>query len=578
MGSRLREKYNLDTNNLHNIEPKSVLLLCHYYPGVAGAINDHIFAFEKYSKNEYFILSNLGDLPEWLDLSRFDALIIHYSLIACYDNYISPATRKLIREFRGFKSAFVQDDYRWINDTVNALSYMRINALFPLAGKDIIDIVYSPEKLPSVRKETVLAGYVPNELVTLEVKPYEDRIIDVGYRARKLPAWMGSHTLQKWQIAENCMQDVPRYNLKVDLSCKEEDRIYGSAWVEFITNCKATLGTESGASVCDFTGNIQRNVEAHLHVDPKADFNTLRELYFKDEDCKYLMNVISPRCFEAAALRTLMILYEGRYSDILVPWRHYVPLKHDHSNMDEVVHILNSPEKAKRIIEQAYKEVAMNEANSYQSMVELVDRVMDEEWTDAIVSSSERFLQNEFEWYRRHCLKTFGEKFNSEFEPALFFPTTSSDQVCRYDLESAINYFEIAFDSLNDISAITVRWSTNKVNIPKSFEIHEMRRGVIVNTRVVSNIDQKAFQIIRLPFLMRMRKLDGLRICVTTGERTYSILMVSVLARNSSSLYRYINNFKFKCMQLLHYSWAVLPEPVKRIVRPYVRIIRRLLS
>ena len=93
------------------------------------------------------------------------------------------------------------------------------------------------------------------------------------------------------------------------------------------------LGVESGASVFDFTGEIQSKVEQYEKENPGADFYEIRDKFFKKEDGKISLNQISPRCFEAAALKTLMILYEGEYSGILVPWRHYVPLKKDHSNI-----------------------------------------------------------------------------------------------------------------------------------------------------------------------------------------------------------------------------------------------------
>ena len=389
--------------NRQRSEPRrKILLLCHFYDGVAGTILDHIQAFKSHSKNEYFILSNLGDLPEWLSLAQFDGIVFHYSLVAAYDNYISPEGRRRIREFEGFKAAFVQDDYRWIDDTVSALAFMRVHALFPLAGREIIDAVYSPEKLPNVRKETVLAGYVSPNLVRLKVRPYVDREFDVGYRARKLPAWMGSHTLQKWQIAERFRDDARRVGLKVDISFLEADRIYGDRWIDFVTSCRAMLGTESGASVCDFTGEIQRNVEAHLTKDPNADFESLKNLYFPHEDCKIMMNVISPRCFECAALRTLMVLYEGSYSGVLVPWRHYVPLKRDHSNMDEVVRTLRCAEEAQKIVDRAYDEIAKNDEYSFASMVRLVDRVMDEEWSGSLKPAESPLSQSQFDWFVKH--------------------------------------------------------------------------------------------------------------------------------------------------------------------------------
>ena len=38
---------------------------------------------------------------------------------------------------------------------------------------------------------------------------------------------------------------------------------------------------------------------------------------------------MSPRVFEAAAVRSCQILFEGRYSGILEPMVHYIPLKKD---------------------------------------------------------------------------------------------------------------------------------------------------------------------------------------------------------------------------------------------------------
>src|SRR5690606_11640045 len=154
-----------------------------------------------------------------------------------------------------------------------------------------------------------------------------------------------------------------RYGLVCDISYREEDRLYGNAWIKFLSRCKAVLGVESGASVFDFTGDIQRNVERHLARDPTATFETLRDLYFRDAEGKISLAQISPRSFESAALRTLMILYDGEYSGILVPWRHYVPLRKDHSNMDEVVAALRDPVRCREIVDCAYREVALDPRN-----------------------------------------------------------------------------------------------------------------------------------------------------------------------------------------------------------------------
>ena len=358
-------------------EPLRLLLLCDYDDHSAGTTVDHIKGIPAYSRHAIHEVQFRGILPKGLTLGWFDGLIIHYTLVACYDSYINPATRNRIRAFRGFKAIFVQDDYRFIDATVEAIAYMNIHAVFGLAPQAIIDEVYSPRKLPGVHRETVLAGYVPELLTTHSVPPLRDRTLDVGYRARHVAPWIGSLSQEKWIIAERFAADALRFNLRVDISCREVDRIYGDDWIDFLTRCKAVLGTESGSSVCDFTGEIQRRVEAHLKRDPGASFEELSELYFKDEDGRLIMNIMSPRCFEAAALRTLMILYEGDYSGRLLPWRHYVPLERDHSNMAEVVSVLRDLEHSQEIVDRAYDEVALEPRNSFRAMVAQFDEVVD---------------------------------------------------------------------------------------------------------------------------------------------------------------------------------------------------------
>lgn len=379
-----------NNENAHNF-----LLLCDHNLYTAQTIFDHIQAFQRFSRHRFCVLPMKGDLPGELRLERFDGVLIHYSLTVCNDRYLSPGARLRLRQYGGWKGVFVQDDYRFVNRTVDALKALRIHALFGLAPADVREAVYSSEKLPRVMKTTVLAGYVQEALNALPTRPYVDRPLDVGYRARKLPAWIGSHAREKSVIADRFSGDASRYSLKVDISCREEDRIYGTAWTEFVQSCKAMLGTESGSSVCDFTGEIQRAVELHEQRDPEASFEKLRDMYFKAEDGKIMMNIISPRCFEAASLRTLMILYPGRYSGVLQPWRHYVPLMKDHSNMEEVVAVLRNPASAEEIIHNAYEEVALNPAYSYGAMVKEFDRIVDETFQDTMKAQEPAYSPEE---------------------------------------------------------------------------------------------------------------------------------------------------------------------------------------
>ena len=74
-----------------------------------------------------------------------------------------------------------------------------------------------------------------------------------------------------------------------------------------------------------------------------------------------------------------MILYEGEYSGRLKPWQHYVPLKKDHSNMEEVVTLLRDDERAQAIVDRAWIEVARASENSYTAFSSLVDQILEDE-------------------------------------------------------------------------------------------------------------------------------------------------------------------------------------------------------
>lgn len=377
-------------------KPLRFLFLCFYGDRSTAHLVNYIRGISRFSQHNIYVVSNLGRLPESIDIERFDGVLIHYSLVLAKDNFVSPETRERLRAYTGFKGVFIQDEYRFINRTVEMLRYIGAHALFSVLPEPALSQIYPAERLPGVRKVTLLTGYVNEELCERPVPPFRERPIDVGYRARKLTAQYGRAAQEKWLIGERFLADAPRFGLCCDIAAGEENRILGEAWYEFIMNCKAVLGTESRVSVADFTGRIQADVERHLRSDPDAPFDLLHRLYVAPAEGNVQIAVVSPRCFEAAALRTLMILYEGEYSGIFKPWRHYVPLRRDHANMDEVVSVLRDPVRAGEILDAAYREVALAPEYGHRALAEAVDRVIDEEFRPQMRAPKTPYTSVEF--------------------------------------------------------------------------------------------------------------------------------------------------------------------------------------
>jgi hypothetical protein len=378
------------------VRPLNLLLLCDYQTAIAATVRDHILALETHSRHRYHRLSMLGDIPPALDLTRFDGIVIHYTLFACSDSYLSPASRARLAAFTGLKAMYIQDEYRVVDASIAAMREVGINLLFTCVPEGEFDKVYSPTKLPGVAKVNVFTGYVPENLARRKVPPTAERPIDIGYRGRNVPAWLGRLGQEKQLIGMRMAEDAPRHGLVTDISFREEDRLYGDAWVDFVLRCKAMLGVESGASVFDFTGDIQRNVERHLWHAPDATFDELHDRYFAEAEGRIDLAQISPRCFEAAALRTLMILYEGNYSGVLQPWRHYVPLRKDHSNTAEVVAVLRDPGRMTEITERAYEEIALNPRYSFAHAVSETDQAIEAALRPEMLSTRAPYPEAEF--------------------------------------------------------------------------------------------------------------------------------------------------------------------------------------
>lgn len=373
-----------------------ILLICDRPPAVAATLHHHIDSLAEYSAHRIHILPIFGNLPAALDLNRFDAIVLHWSLVVSDPAYIRPEARAKIAAFQGVKAVFIQDEYRFVNRTIAAFKELGIGVLFTCVPEGEIEKVYPEARLPGVIKVNTLTGYVDLALTKRTVSVPADRPIDVGYRARRLPAWLGELGQEKSRIADRFQLDAASYGLRTDISCREEDRIYGDAWIRFMTSCKVILGVESGASVFDFDGSIQAAVEADLARDPGLDFETLRERHFKTEDGRIWLNQISPRCFEAAALRTVMVMYEGEYSGRLQAGRHYIALRKDHSNMSEVVALLRDPDRLAEIAERAYREVALNPVNHISHFVREFDRALERSLSHSGFRAAKPYEAEEF--------------------------------------------------------------------------------------------------------------------------------------------------------------------------------------
>jgi len=340
---------------------------------------DHIGAFRQFSRHQVRIFNPKSVHRSLaLDLDEFDVVVIHYSVVLSAEQFVSAELRDKLRRFRGLKIQFIQDDYRWVDRATEAARDAGIQVLFTVVPEPAASQMYDA-RLPGVRRVQTLTGYVPDNLVGRPIRSLQDRAIDVGYRTRDLPFWLGRLAREKAWIGQKFLELAPAYGLRCDIAWQEHDRIYGEQWIKFTASARATLGSESGASIADFDGSVEQAVRSYLRAHPGAPFEEVHSAVLQPFEGNVVVHVISPRVFEAAALGTALIMFPGEYSGVIKPGDHYIPLQKDFSNMKEVVEQLRDDSLVAAMTARAHDDLIGSERWSYRHFIEEFDQVIDEE-------------------------------------------------------------------------------------------------------------------------------------------------------------------------------------------------------
>jgi hypothetical protein len=233
-----------------------------------------------------------------------------------------------------------------------------------------------------------------NQAVFRRDKPDEARTIDLGGRSFRYPVYLGDDDRNR---VYDCFAELgPATGLRVDISC--DTRLDRPDWAAFLNNCRGTIGTEAGTwylerddstalAIRDFLrdqelrptikgdGSLHaavrhlpyglkhwlRRLVAVLPIRHEAlaknntDFDVVHAQFFCNRaPCPVYSKCISSRHFEAAATGTCQILMRGRYNDIFVSDRDYIPLDPDLANAQAALERFSDISERERIAKTAH--------------------------------------------------------------------------------------------------------------------------------------------------------------------------------------------------------------------------------
>jgi hypothetical protein len=342
---------------------------------------DHIHSFRRYGRCRYFYV-NLGvrRVPRWLRSVNFDAIIFHHTLTG--QRMQPPILAWQLNRARALKGiaptriALLQDECIYTDLMSELIEEFKIDHAFSLAPDTEWKKIYPAVDHDRVRFHRMLAGYLDEDTLARVERIVADsgtRPVEIGYRAWSGLLSLGRQGMLRRRLAEAFAPAAARRGMSTDISVDMADVHHGDAWYRFLASCKYVLGAEGGATVLDPKGEFMVRTQRYLDQHPDATFEEVETACFPGEDGKLQLFAISPRHLEACATRTCQVLVEGEYSGVLRAGEHYIEVKRDLSNVEEVLDLLEQDELREHLTEAAYRDVVASGRYTYRSLVESIE-------------------------------------------------------------------------------------------------------------------------------------------------------------------------------------------------------------
>lgn len=360
----------------------NILVIHAFFSPLRSTQEDHLYCFEKYSNHRVFFANiRVEKTIPFIDKIKFDLIIFPTGFMAAKDDLeIFNLLKKRclpLKKLDAVKIAFPQDEFIYTDALSDFINEFEIDIVFTVAPESEWKKIYSKVDFNKVKFLLALTGYI-NESKVQELnelaKTVTTRDIDIGYRAHlwntSIPlGWQG---YLKSLIAKVFTEKGPEKGFIVDIAVGKNDFLLGYDWFKFLLRCKYVIGVESGASLLDVDGSIRVSTSKYISEHPNPTFEEVEAACFPGMDGNLRLVALSPRNFECCMTRTCQILIEGEYNGVFKPNLHYIELKRDFSNLEEVFEIAKNEEKRKEIVERAYQDIVASKKYNYQSFVDFV--------------------------------------------------------------------------------------------------------------------------------------------------------------------------------------------------------------
>jgi hypothetical protein len=304
------------------------------------------------------VVSTLGKTRLALELLRrrresYDAIFFPYGFFYNNQDRWSRAAFQALGDVRGTRVYFLENEYRSINRKLACALSLSADYVTTQLPKDVADRLYAPFVLP----ERIVA--LPHGLNEKAAEALFARFgrgareIDLDFTGDPYPFYLGQNDRE--EMSRFFASNAEKYGLRVSFDIGREKRLPREAWIERLCRAKGVLHQESGSDFLETNDSTAKKIGEYMKTRPRATFAEVYDAFFRDYPKPVSGRCISSRHFDAIGARTCQVMFPGRYNDILRPDEHYLALRRDFGDVEDVLRRLRDDAHRLALVDRTYE-------------------------------------------------------------------------------------------------------------------------------------------------------------------------------------------------------------------------------
>jgi hypothetical protein len=284
-------------------------------------------------------INNLGHYARCLLCIRDYDLIVISHAAAGDDMTILRRSAAAFHRRRGPIALFIGNEYALLEDKIAFIRDVQVDHVcsqLPLAAARYLYGEAAGDRIVEMPH-----ALNPHSFHRLPDRP---RTIDVGFIGDIYWPFIGDRERTDF------IEWFERHGAASGLSCDIRRRRIGrEAWNLFLNDCRAIVGAESNTYYLNERGRLLERARAYNIAHPDAAFETVFDLFFRDQPRGVSGKCLSSRHFEPIGTQTVQVLLEGAYNGILEAGVHYIPVKKDLSDLSGAIERLKDADYCSRL-------------------------------------------------------------------------------------------------------------------------------------------------------------------------------------------------------------------------------------